>query len=190
MTSGKSARAILCYNSYIQNLPHTPDSPVALLLHPTIDTRSEDVTSRSGLSAKAAPFNPDTDLFNLCIDSDPNRTLRYVIVDEAQFCTTDQIGELWTLSITRNVNVICYGLKTDHTASLFPAAQLLLEVADEIHEIPGLCACGAKAIFNVRYRNGVPDFGGPDLIIDDGKSDVVYKSLCSRCWAAANYGQL
>ena len=45
------------------------------------------------------------------------------------------IRQLNHITITCNIPVICYGLKTDFKGKLFSGSRLLMEIADSIEEI-------------------------------------------------------
>jgi thymidine kinase len=46
--------------------------------------------------------------------------------------------------------VLCYGLRTDFQAQLFPGSGALLALADDLTELKTICHCGRKATMNVR----------------------------------------
>ena len=56
-------------------------------------------------------------------------------------------------AISQNLS-ICYGLRTDFRSHLFPGAQQLMELADDIEQIRTICWCGKRAHFNARLLNG------------------------------------
>lgn len=107
-------------------------------------------------------------------------SLKWILVDEAQFLTPKQVEELAALSDNYNINIECYGLKTDFKTNLFPGSKRLLEIADEIKEIPSICYCGNKTMFNARlnqYREIVTD--GEQIEIG---GDDKYVALCRKCY--------
>ena len=46
--------------------------------------------------------------------------------------------------------MLCYGLRTDFQAQLFPGSAALLAVADTLVELKTICHCGRKATMNLR----------------------------------------
>ena len=108
-------------------------------------------------------------------------------VDEAQFLTKDEVELLKSLSYTRGVDVITYGLKTSITGELFEGSAALLSHADEIKEIPCLCqekGCMEKANYHARFINGVRDLDNSPIKIEQG--DVTYKALCYKHYIEHN----
>ena len=110
----------------------------AILIKPALDTRSECVESRAGLSHKADIIFKDSDA---------------ILVDEVQFLSSSQIQELRLLSIGKDLDkdipVLCYGLRTKSDATLWPSIIDLMALADSIEEIKTTCAyCCHKAVFS------------------------------------------
>jgi thymidine kinase len=48
------------------------------------------------------------------------------------------------------IPVLCYGLRTDFAANLFPGSAALLGLADNLIEIKAVCHCGRKSTMNLR----------------------------------------
>ena len=67
-----------------------------------------------------------------------------------------QVEQLAELVDESHVDVYAFGLATDFRARLFPAAQRLLELADEVQriQVEVLCWCGLPAGFNARVVDG------------------------------------
>ena len=78
------------------------------------------------------------------------RPLACVLVDEAQFLSRQQVLELARLADEANIPVLCYGLRTDFSAELFPGSAALLALADSLIELKAVCECGRKATMNLR----------------------------------------
>src|SRR3546814_5331916 len=49
-----------------------------------------------------------------------------------------------------DIPVLCYGLRTDFAANLFPGSAALLGLADALVELKAVCECGRKATMNLR----------------------------------------
>jgi thymidine kinase len=113
------------------------------------------VTSRIGLKADAHKFDPDTDMAG-AITAQHNATpLACVMVDEAQFLTRDQVFQLAYIADVVDIPVLCYGLRTDFQAELFPGSAALLGIADSLVELKAVCECGRKSTMNLRVdQNG------------------------------------
>lgn len=109
-----------------------------------------------------------------------SRGLKWVLVDEAQFLTEKQVDELAAIADIFNINVLCYGLRTDFKTHLFPGSRRLFEIADGFEEIKSSCYCGKKTIFNARVNKDKE-------IVTDGEQieiggDDRYISLCRKCY--------
>ncbi|MBR6134664.1 thymidine kinase [Candidatus Saccharibacteria bacterium] len=107
-----------------------------------------------------------------------------VLVDEAQFLTEKQVDQLLQVVVKLNIPVIAYGLRLNFRMSSrgFEGSTRLLQVAHKIEEIKTICDCGRKATLNTRWLNGKLVTTGPDILIDDGKTDIIYKALCLHCF--------
>ena len=100
-----------------------------------------------------------------------------VLVDEAQFCTKDQIFFFAHVVDDLNVPVICYGLRTDFQLNLFEGSEWLFALADTIEETKTICWCGKKATCNARFnKDGIIKTGEQILL---GGNDS-YISLCRK----------
>jgi thymidine kinase len=133
-----------------------------IAIKPALDTRSELIETR----AHIPPRKPDIvlqldesiyDYKDIINDAD------VILVDECQFLSENQIGELRNLSIKNNIDILCFGLRTDSNAKLFPAAKRLFELADEIIEVKTICQiCGKHASFNKKVVYSKNDSGNID----------------------------
>lgn len=146
-----------------------------LLAKPEQDTRTVEIWSRIGISSECIS------LAQLCEMSFPELG-KYdcVIVDEAQFATTEQIDHLGDIADNLDIPVFTYGLRTDYTGHLFEGSKRLFEIADEINEIRTSCWCKKAAKMNALVSNGneiireIPDDE------DQLKIDGTYVSLCRK----------
>lgn len=100
-----------------------------------------------------------------------------IIVDEVQFLAPEIIDGLSDLVDTYGITVICYGLRTDFQSHLFPSAQRLMELADDIEQIRTICWCGKRAHFNARLLNGEMVTEGKQVQFGGNES---YISLCRK----------
>jgi len=107
-----------------------------------------------------------------------------VLVDEAQFLTKAQADQLMQITIKLNIPVMAYGLRLNFRQEDggFEGATRLLQLAHDIEEIKTICECGHKATLNCRFLNGQLVTEGPDVLIDDGTSDIKYRALCPACF--------
>ena len=108
-------------------------------------------------------------------------TLRWVLIDECQFLTEEQVDQLSDVVDFLDVNVMCFGLRTDFQSHLFLGSKRLFELADDIEEIKSTCECGErKTSINARFdENGEIVTEGSQVEI--GGNDK-YRAICRRCW--------
>lgn len=104
----------------------------------------------------------------------------WILIDEAQFLTVDQVDQLARVVDDFGCNVICYGLRTDFKTHLFEGSRRLFEIADSIDEIKSTCSCGRKTIVNARID-------GRGNIVTEGEQVEIggndrYVSVCRKCW--------
>lgn len=149
-----------------------------LIMKPALDDRfgAKFVKSRAGLEKEAdLLLHPDS-----TIPMGELRDIDCVLVDEAQFLSPDVIEQLRDIATELGVPVICYGLRTDFKTHLFPGAARLMELSDSIEEIKTTCAfCNRKAIFNLKFKDGVPTQVGPSV---DLGAEEKYLPACSPCY--------
>ena len=108
------------------------------------------IGSRIALSAPAATYEPEVDLFEAITAELLKRKLDCVLVDEAQFLTRDHVLQLCRIADEIGIPVLCYGLRTDFRGQLFPGSAALLALADALIELKAVCECGRKATMNLR----------------------------------------
>ncbi len=108
------------------------------------------VTSRIGLKAEAHKFDPETDLLAAISAEHAARPLSCVLIDEAQFLTRAQVIQLSDVADRVGIPALCYGLRTDFQAELFPGSAALLGLADSLVELKAVCECGRKSTMNLR----------------------------------------
>lgn len=153
-----------------------------LIMKPSVDSKGgEFIVSRisDNISHKVDYLiKPETDIYQELKD----KSIDCIIVDEAQFVEPVQVDQLLHLSLTKNIPVICYGLRTDFRTIGFPGAIRLLEVADSIEEIKCVCSCGEKATLNARMINGEFTLDGDQVSIDGSSDAVSYEALCPKCY--------
>lgn len=155
-----------------------------LCMKPIIDNREKEnvIRSRIGIERKCSWIYPEMDLYRFLKEQFEHSLVvkDWILIDESQFLTSDQVDQLARVVDDYGVNVVCYGLRTDFQSHLFEGSRRLLELADTIDEIKSTCSCGRKTIINARI-----DAQGN--IVTDGNQveiggDDKYVSLCRRCW--------
>lgn len=146
MGSSKSANALMVAKNY-EKRGQRP-----LLLKPKMDG-DEFITSRVGISH---PCMYVETVFNWEKGTRRTAWLKIhdvIIVDEAHFLEPEYIDLLAECVDKCDIPVICYGLRTDFQGHLFPASKRLMELADKIEELPTICWCGRKAVFDARLTD-------------------------------------
>ena len=126
MGSSKSAQALMCKFNYEQV------GFDVLLIKPAVDTRDTAnnhivVRSRIGLESPCLTFDKSENLYKFIFAHNQFKPKSVVIVDEANFCTTEQINEL--REVSRHIPVLCYGLLTNFKTELFEGSKRLIERA-------------------------------------------------------------
>jgi len=144
------------------------------------------VTSRIGLRAEAHKFQPETDLWTAVSGEHGIRKLACVLIDEAQFLSRDQVLQLARIADEANIPVLCYGLRTDFAAELFPGSAALLGLADSLVELKAVCHCGRKSTMNLRVdETGIAVIDGQQTEI--GGNDR-YVAMCRKHFMEARNG--
>lgn len=176
MNSGKSLHLMsVAHNMDERDVP-------SLTIKPEIDIRDGEnqIYSRIGISRPCITFSPDENLYELVKSKENINELKWIFVDEAQFLTEEQVDQLSDIVDTFDINVMCYGLRTDFKSKLFPGSKRLFELADTIEEIKSTCRCGNKNIINARVdKEGNVMSNGPQTLVG---GDNRYVSMCRKCW--------
>jgi thymidine kinase len=174
MNAGKSTTLLQADFNYRERGMHT------MLWTASLDDRYGQgyVTSRIGLQADAHKFDPEMDLFAAIEAEHGANPLACVLVDEAQFLSRDQVLQLARIADETGIPVLCYGLRTDFQAELFPGSAALLGIADALIELKAVCECGRKSTMNLRVD-------GEGRAVRDGAQTEIggndrYIALCRR----------
>lgn len=153
-------------------------------LKPVIDTREgrNVIKSRLGIERECQWIYHDTNIYELAQElfEENMIIIDWILVDEAQFLTSEQVDQLARIVDDFGSNVICYGLRTDFQSHLFEGSRRLFEVADTIDEIKSTCHCGRKTIINARIDSR-GDFVEEGAQVEIGGDDR-YIAVCRKCW--------
>ena len=178
MNSGKSMVLLAkAYNFQERNIPF-------LIIKSRIDTRDgkDIIHSRSLGDRECIGVESNDSILNV-VETEmlkQEKHFKWILVDEAQFLTEKQVDELTDVVDKHNINVICYGLRTDFKTRLFPGSKRLFEVADTIEEIKTTCSCGSKTIYNAR----IDECG--QIVLEGNQVEVggedKYMSVCRKCY--------
>lgn len=132
------------------------------------------ISSRIGITREAAEIRDD-DLRRLVrAEWAQGKRVDYLIVDEAQFLSAEQVEQLAELADDVQVDVYCFGLATDFRGEMFPGSRRLFELADELKaiQVEVLCWCGVPGRFNARVRAGQVIRAGDTVLVADTVSDT------------------
>lgn len=177
MGSGKSTLALQIHH----NLTH---GGLRGALCSMLDRKGARVSSRLGVSAEAVVIDPTVDLREVARND--GKPLEYLVCDEAQFYTPEQIEQLAEVVDELRLDVFAFGLLTDFRGRLFPGTARLLELADvsEALQCEARCWCGDRATHNARVVDGVQVYEGELMVVDDPASapDVRYELRCRKHW--------
>ena len=173
MGSSKTAQALITKFNYEER------GMSVWLIKPSVDDRdgADIIRSRIGLEAQAEIIGPEDDICKLYY---PRGRRDVIISDESQFFRPEHIDQLRKLVDEEDIPVLCFGLRTDFQAKLFPGSQRLFELADSITEIKTICDCGSKATVNARI-------GSDGMIVTEGAQVMLggndsYVAMCHACW--------
>ena len=173
MNCGKSAILMQVAHNYEEN------NKKVIIIKPSIDTKGENyIESRIGLKRKVDILIDKNKSIKKAISKFEN--IDCILVDETQFLTTNQIEDLWKISKTMDIPVICYGLRADFQDNLFKGSEALFIYADYLEEMKTICMCGDGATRNIRFIDGMPVFKGTQVAID-GEGKTTYESMCRKC---------
>jgi len=149
MNSGKSMQLIaFAHNLKTQNIPYK-------VMKSDVDTREGAAVIHSrpiGEIPCELIAKGDTVIFTPDFD---NPVPEWILIDEAQFLSSEQIDRLAEIVDMFNINVVCYGLRSDFKTHLFEGSKRLFEIADYCVEIESICGNNRKNIINARIdKNG------------------------------------
>ena len=190
MNSGKSTALLQAAFNYEER------GHQVLLAKPAIDTKGDrSIVSRLGVVRDVDfTIEPDADVLDRfqqhrtrVIDAH-GRDVSCLLIDEAQFLTSEQVEDLLRIALMDDIPVLAYGIRTDFQTVAFPGSRRLLEISHSLEELKTICRCGRKAIFNARLIEGHFVFDGAQVAID-GEA-VTYESLCGVCYLEESGGVL
>lgn len=176
MGSAKTLRLLTtAYNFEEKGIPF-------LVYKPKLDTRDglNIIRSRAGLECDCVSVDGNFNFLNEVTDITKEYQAKFILIDEAQFLTAEQVDQLSLIVDNLNINVFCYGLRTDFKTNLFEGSRRLFEIANDLEEIPSMCECGKRTLVNARFDEfGNIIFDGEQVQIGGNES---YKSICRKCY--------
>ena len=161
------------------------------LIFTKMDRMGESVlSSRLGLSTTALEVTDEVDFWDAVVEfATAGSRVDYLICDEAQFYTPEQVEQLAKLVDEMGVDVFAFGITADFRTQLFPGSRRMIELADRVQvlQVEALCWCGRRATHNARVVDGVMVVEGEQVVVGDTKPGgdlsaglVEYEVLCRR----------
>ena len=179
MGSAKTANALMTRYQYLQN------GRSVWLIKPATDTRDDKegktiIKSRIGLEAESRAIRDGDNIFNIYnLDWGYNKP-DVIIGDEVQFFSSEQIEQLRDIATFLDIDVLCFGLRTNFITQSFTGSSRLFELADDFIKLDNICDCGCTALINARLdRSGNIITAGENILIG---GDSQYKSMCWKCY--------
>src|SRR3954467_2043045 len=143
------------------------------------------LSSRLGLTHDAIEVQSSFDFWRYVVDSlTAGARIDYLICDEAQFYTTEQIDQLAKIVDELQIDVFAFGILTDFRTHLFEGSGRLVELADRMNvlQVEALCWCGRRATHNARSVDGEMVTEGEVIVVGDvdgeAPGEVTYEVLC------------
>lgn len=178
MNAGKSTHLLQSSYNYRERGLNT------LLFTAKIDDRfaKGKVSSRLGIHADALLFDDKSNIFEQVKYQIRSSKIACILIDEAQFLTTQQVRQLTDIVDELKIPVLAYGIRTDFLGETFVGSAALLAWADKLVELKTICHCGKKANFVMRCdEHGNAVKGGKQIEVGGNER---YESLCRRHFKA------
>nr|WP_269449778.1 thymidine kinase [Auraticoccus cholistanensis] len=133
------------------------------------------ISSRLGLQRPAVEVTAELDLWRWVVEElTAGRRVDYLVCDEAQFYTREQVDQLARLVDELQLDVFAFGILSDFQTRLFPGSQRLVELCDRMETLQTrpLCWCGAVATHNARIVAGSMVTEGSQVAVGDTLAEV------------------
>ena len=177
MGSGKTSKLLTKFNTYKRRNKNP------LIIKPCLDDREGNFIGWGVTKSRITKYEAPTVYFKDLEKEIEKLEFGVLFVDEVQFLNRNDILTLCRIADEKDIDVFCYGLKTDVSGNLFEGSKHLLALADEIKEIETLCEienCSCNAVCHIRYINGKRDYSNKSIAIE--KDNITYKSVCRKHW--------
>jgi thymidine kinase len=147
------------------------------------------LSSRLGLTHEALEVSPEFDFWRYVVTTlTQGGRVDYLICDEAQFYSRDQIDQLAKVVDELQIDVFAFGILTDFRTQLFEGSLRLIELADRVNvlQVEALCWCGKRASHNARTVDGIMVTEGEVIVVGDVEdrtgppAEVAYEVLCRQ----------
>lgn len=165
MNAGKSTMLIQANYNYKEKGLKTK---VYLAIPNQTNQTNSVIESRIGLDLEAIGINTSFNIYDDIVKELKTNYIDAIFVDEAQFLSKVHVLQLCNIVDGLNIPVLCYGLKTSFTGSLFEGSMHLIAFADKLYEVKSICFCGSKATMNYRITDNT------DTVLLDKESYTTY----------------
>ncbi|GAA4040374.1 thymidine kinase [Arthrobacter methylotrophus] len=128
------------------------------------------ISSRLGLRTDAVEVVDATDFWDeVVLRRTTGLRVDYLICDEAQFYSPEQVEQLARVVDEMDVDVFAFGITSDFRTRLFPGSQRFVELADRVQvlQVEALCWCGRRATHNARTVDGIMVVEGEQVVVGD-----------------------
>ena len=183
MDSGKSTLALQTSHN------HAARGRVGRIFTSNDRAGQAQLSSRLGLTHDALEVTADFDFWRYVVTTlTQGGRVDYLICDEAQFYTRDQIDQLAKICDELQIDVFAFGILTDFRTQLFEGSSRLIELADRVNvlQVEALCWCGKRATHNARTEDGIMVTEGEVIVVGDVEeqggppAEVAYEVLCRQ----------
>jgi len=148
-----------------------------ILIKPSIDDRTHTISSRLGIEEECLVVDPLTNIVSMIRSNVSYSDIMpdYVLVDEAQFLTKEQVWQLSELVDHFDIAVLCYGIKLNWQGQFFEGSEELIKIADKIVQFDTYCKeTGEPALFHIKK-------GGNGDSVETGYEDM-YETVSRKVW--------
>jgi thymidine kinase len=145
-----------------------------IIAKPVVDTRDEGVIkTRLGIEKECLLI--DTLLSKEILKSKKKKP-DFILIDEAQFLSKEQVWDLATMVDNWNIEIICYGLRINWKGEFFTGSEELFKIADYLYPIENYCKHekGKLAYFHIKLS-------GSDSDVELGYENM-YDTVSRKYW--------
>ena len=174
MNAGKSTSLLQSNHNYLENNLET----LLFLPKENISFNEGKIVSRIGIDAKAIEVNSKFNFYDY-VNTVEYKNLSCILIDESQFLSKKQVGQLGLIADNLNIPVMCYGIRTDFRGELFEGSAALLALADNLIELKTVCSeCSRKATMVIRLNEEeIVQTSGEQIQLGGNE---VYKVVCRK----------
>lgn len=182
MNAGKTTHLLQANYNYINDGFNT------MLIKPKIDDRFgvDKITSRLGFDATATSIENNGSIKDIVLEEHKKRKIDFILADEVQFFSHEQIHELGYLADQHDITIMAYGLRNNFMGELFEGSKTLFEISNNLTEIKKICHCGQKATMVLRY-NQFGEVSREGVEVEIGAEDK-YVSVCRKDFFEGDIG--